>query len=70
MFQYKLRSLLIAMGIAPPLLAGVWFVAPELFGIALIVACIIVCIAPFWLVCGLAWFAIMRTLEPYLEERR
>ena len=72
--HYRLRTLLIALAVVPPVLATAIFLALFLFtpwdetpgppgkatwptfpGI--------VCFALFWLMCGVVWLAIMRTLE-------
>jgi hypothetical protein len=34
-FRYRLRTLLIVLALAPPVLAGVWFAWPHLLGPAL-----------------------------------
>jgi hypothetical protein len=63
--RYRLRTLLIAMGLLPPTLAGVWFLTQE-FPWVLPIA---FCFAVFWLMCGVVWLMIMRCLERYLEEK-
>ena len=64
--RYRLHTLLIAMGVLPPLLAGVWFLTQELPWFLPITACF----AVFWIMCGVVWLVIMRCLERFLEEKR
>ena len=63
--RYRLRTLLIAAGVLPPLIAGVWYLATEL------PAALpgMVCFAVFWLLCGLGWLAIMRVAEWVFGEK-
>jgi len=65
MMRYRLRTLLILLGVLPPILAGAWFLVTEF----LFVLPVVFCFAIFWLICGLIWLAIMRVLDRFLEER-
>ena len=64
--RYRLRTLLIAAGVLPPLIAGVWYLATNqplaLPGMA--------CFAVFWLVCGWLWLTLMRAIEDYGKTLR
>ena len=75
--RYRLRSLLIALAIAPPLLAVVlspvlsYLARFPLLQQALIRAAIFLsAFAVFWLTCGLVWLVLMRALERLLGERK
>jgi hypothetical protein len=64
--RFRLRTLLIVLGVAPPLIAGVWYLATELPlslpGMA--------CFAVFWVLCGVGWLAITRVADKVFGERR
>jgi hypothetical protein len=64
--QFRLRTLLIVLGVLPPVLAGVWLLATNL---PLAIPGLI-CFACFWLICGLMWLGIVRAFEGLLGERR
>ena len=64
--RYRLRTLLIVMTLAPPLLAGIFLLTTKL------PSAIpgILCFAVFWLLCGFVWLGIMRAVEGLLEGRQ
>ena len=75
--RYRLRTLLMVLAVAPPVLAAAlgpllkYLVSdPALRQIGLIVGVSILVYAAFWLACGLAWLAITRGFDRLLGERR
>lgn len=75
--RFRLRTLLIVLGIAPPVLAVTlgpflkYLVSdPVLRQTVWFTSIGIVVYAAFWLACGLAWLAIMRILDRLQGERQ
>ena len=75
--RYRLRTLLIVLALAPPVLAlflapviAILEANPWLKQVLIITALGLTVFAALWLACGLVWLVLMRAVERLLGERR
>ena len=67
--QYRLRTLLIVLAVAPPLVAPlIWLLWEN--PVVLVGLFIVAVYGVFWLSCGLIWHTIVQLFEYCLDEPR
>ena len=78
--RYRLRTLMIVLGVGPPILAALVLVGlqvlPDLIAFAVLafylgiaLTIFLAFFAPIWFACGFVWLLIMRVVEPLFETK-
>ena len=70
MFRYRLRTLLIVLALAPPVLAGLFWAGPTVVAIVLAFVAFVACLAAIGVLCAMGLASIADAfIEPW-EKRR
>jgi hypothetical protein len=69
LIRYRLRTLLIVLAIAPPVLAAVLVFLWE-WPLAVLALFIAFAFAAFWLLCGVLWLKVVQGFERYCNDSK